>query len=143
MAAQYLDVIRQRVASVCAGDPFRFTQALEPFSFDRQPTGEIDEVFRLEDEGGQVIGGMSYTECCQDVLRIWVARKSSADPDQTYQALVTDARSLTAAIVRDGATLGGDYDVPDAGRGAKVFHDPADEFAVLRLSIVVDYETLL
>jgi hypothetical protein len=143
MAAQFLDSIRARVASVCAGEPFRFTQALEPFSFDRQPTGDIDEVFRVEAEGGKVIGGMGYSETRQDVLRIWVARKYSADPDGTYQTLVTDASSLTAAIVRDGATGGGDYDVPDQGRGSKFLHDDADEFAVLRLSIVVDYETLL
>lgn len=143
MAAQYLDAIRSRVESVCAGEPFRFTQALEPFSFERQPTGDIDQVYRVECEGGKVVGGMSYTETRQDVVRIWVARKYSADPDATYQLLVTDASSLTAAIVRDGATGGGDFDVPDAGRGAKFLHDKDDEFAVLRLSMLVDYETLL
>jgi len=143
MATQFLDVIRARVNSLCASAPFDFTLAATPFDFKNQPTGQIDQVFRIEIEPGKVIGGFNYSETRQDALRIWVARKYAADPEGTYQQLVTDATSLTAAVVRDGATGGGDYDVPDQGRGCSFLHDKGAEYALLRLSLVVDYETSL
>ena len=72
------DEIRQRIASVCAGAPFEFTQAQEPFGFERQPAGAIDGVFRIESENASVLGGFNYSEERTDTMRIWVARKQAA-----------------------------------------------------------------
>jgi hypothetical protein len=134
------DVIRLRLASVCASSPFAFTQAQEPFSFDRQPTGGIDQVFRIESEGQGVIGGFNFSEERTDLMRIWVARQQAGNPEQTYQRLQVDARSLRAAMVRDGLENGGDYGVPDSGEGVAITNERGKEYAVLRLTVPVNYE---
>ena len=135
-----IDEIRGRVASVCSGSPFELRQAQEPFSFERQPTTAIEGVFRIESESIGVIGGFNYTEERTDVLRIYVARKQGADPEATYERLLTDARSLRAAVIRDGLLDGGDYGVPDTGEGVRITRSPGAEFAVLQVSIPVTYE---
>jgi hypothetical protein len=134
------DDIRLRIASVCASSPFELVQALEPFSFDRQPTGVIDGVFRLESESLRVLGGFNYSEERTDAMRLWVARKQQADPEGTYQRLQADARSLRAAVVRDGLQDGGDYGVPDAGDSVRITREAGKEYAVLQLTIPVVYE---
>jgi hypothetical protein len=143
MPANTLGAIVARVNSLLAAAPFGLVQAQSPFDFNVEPTGRIDQAYRVEAEGGTVIGGMSYSETRQDVLRIWVARKQAAAPQTTYQSLVTDATSITAAVVRDGATLGGDYDVLDEGRGCSFLQEPGREFSVLRLTLSIDYEAQL
>lgn len=140
MSAQTIDVIRQRVASVCAGSPFGLRQAVTPFGFDLQPTGQIDEVFRLESEVIDVIGGFNFTEDRTDAIRIWVARKQQADPEGTYTRLLADASSLRAAVIRYGEQGGGDYGVPDGGGGQIIQREAGKEYAVLRLTIPVNYE---
>lgn len=135
----FLDTIRDRVTSVCAGDPFRLVETATPFNFDLQPTGTIDGAFRITTELGVPIGGFNYSEQRTDSMIIWVARKQTADPKVAYRQLVTDASSLRAAVIRDG--LAGDYDVPDAGSAATVQPPGGREYAVLRLSVPVAYET--
>lgn len=138
--AQTVDVIRDRIASVCASAPFAFHQAATPFDFELQPTGLIDGVFRLTTEAGSVIGGFNYSEERTDMVDIWVARKQNADPQAAYRQLLIDASSLRAAVIRDGVSNGGDYHVPADGAGVSVQHDPGREYAVLKLTIPVDYE---
>jgi hypothetical protein len=138
MATQ-IDVVRDRIASVCASAPFDFLEAETPFDFSLQPTTQIDQVFRLTSESDFVVGGFAYTEERQDTVEIWVARKQAGAPRTAYTALLTDVSSLRAAIIRDGATGGGDYTVPD-GAGFSVQHDDGQEYAVLRLTVPVNYE---
>lgn len=133
------DQIRARVESVCAGAPFALTRAQTPFSFDLQPSGAIDDVFRLEQGGSEVIGGFNYSEDRTDELQLWVAKKYQGDPEGTYQRLLTDASSVRAAVIRDGLSSG-DYIVPDTPAGFSVQRDPGKEYAVLRLTIGVNYE---
>lgn len=135
-----IDVIRGRVASVCAGAPFELLEAASPFDFDRDPTGRIDAAFRLTTQQGSVIGGFNYSEEHTDLIDIWVARKQAADPEAAYARLLADASSLRAAVIRDGLTAGGDYGVPDDGAGFSVNHDAGREFAVLRLTLPVNFE---
>lgn len=141
MATQ-CDVVRDRIASVCAGAPFEFVEAETPFDFKLQPTTQIDQVFRLTCVSDHVIGGFNYTEERTDHVEIWVARKQSAAPQATYDALLTDASSLRAAVIRDGATGGGDYLVPD-GAAFSLQHDAGKEYAVLRLTMPINYEAVL
>ena len=135
------DEIRNRIASVCASQPFSFVRAQTPFSFDLQPTGVIDEVFRTEQAASLVIGGFNYTEERTDLVTIWVARKHAGDPDQTYQRLLTDASSLRAAVIRDGCQVSGEYSVPNDGSAVSLQREPGREFAVLRITVPVEYET--
>lgn len=136
-----LTEIRDRVSSVCASAPFGFTRAATPFSFELQPSGGINEVFRIESEAGSVIGGFNYIDDRTDLLQIWVARKYDADPERMYQRLVTDATSLRAAVIRDGCQVSGDYSIPDGGLGVSIQREAGKEFAVVRVTVPVNYET--
>jgi hypothetical protein len=143
MADTSLDAIRTRVQTLLEAEPFGYVPSPVPFDFDRVTTGLIDQSYRIEAEHRQVTGGMSYTETRQDLLLIGLARKIAPDPDVAYRDLLTTVDAVIAAIVRDGAEDGGDYDVLDAGRGCSLGHDKGQEFAVARLSIPVDYEVQL
>lgn len=144
MAAFTSDQIVDRVRSVCASYPFEFTEAHEWTDFSRQPTTNIDKVFRIPPPSSQsVIGGFDFVEDRTDTMQIWVARKRNGDPDSLRRILLRDVHSLTAAIVRDGAVSSGDYVVPDEGRGHSIQADPGLEYAVLRLTIPVNFEAQL
>ena len=137
------DEIRNRITSVCSSAPFHFAQSATPFSFDLQPASAIDAVFRIESESSSVIGGFNYSEERTDTMRIWVARRQASDPEGTYQRLQADARSLRAAIVRDGCEGGGDYGVPNTGGSTQISHDRGTEFGVLRLTVPACYDAEL
>lgn len=136
-----IDTIRTRIASICAKSPFSFTQAKTPFSFELQPTGEIDKVFRLEVQAPHVIGGFNFTEERTNQITIWLARKHAGDPEAVYRQLLDDMEALRAAVIRDGAVTSGEYMVPDEGAGMSIQRESGKEFAVLRLTIPVNYET--
>lgn len=137
--ATTIDVIRDRIASVCASAPFQFNEATTPFDFALQASGLIDGSYRLTCELGSVIGGFNYSEERTDLVDIWVARKQTADPKTAYRLLTTDVNSLRAAVIRDG--LNGDYFVPDDGAAFSVSHEDGQEFAVLKLTIPVNFES--
>lgn len=142
MAANTLPAVVDRVRSVLGGAPFRFIQAQAPYDFGNQPSGQIDQVFTVDGEHGSAIGGFSYTEERIDRVRIGVARVLAADPQSTYNQLHVDATSIVAAVTRDGAQAGGDYDVMD-GRAMRIEHLGSEAFAVLRLDLSVNYEAQL
>lgn len=135
-----IDEIRGRVSSVCASQPFGFAQAKTPFSFDLQPSGEIDEVFRIETEGLQVIGGFNYLEDRTDAVHIWIARKYEADPEATYQRLLRDMNSIRAAVIHDACEFSGEYSIPDEGAGMTLQRESGKAFAVCRLTMPANYE---
>lgn len=140
--AQRREEILGRITSLCAGAPFFLGLAQSPFDFDLQPTGRIDQVYRVTVDAGDVIGGMSYSEDQTDTVTIWVARKHLADPQAAYLTLVTDVTSLRSAIVRDGSTGGGDFHVPDGG-SVSLAHETGQEFAVARMALPINYEVQL
>jgi hypothetical protein len=132
-----------RVTSLCCAAPFALTRATVPFDFKQQPTGGIDRCVRIEDEHRSVIGGFNFSEDRTALFHIWIARKYLADPHATYAALQTDVTSLTSAIVRDGAVGGGDYAVLDDGMGVSFQHDTGQEYALARLSLPINFESVL
>ncbi len=133
--------IRNRLTSLCTSAPFSLTPAITPFDFTKQPSGQIEGVFRITLEGDpKPIGGFNFTEERTDRVDIWIARKQGADAQATYATCLTDAADLRAAIVRDGAQASGEYAVPDAGAGLRIEHEPNAMYAVLRLSLAVNYE---
>lgn len=132
-----------RVTSVCASAPFQFTRAQSPFNFALQPVGQIDGVFRLTSEQEAVIGGFNYSEERTDTLEIWLARLHNGQPQAMYERLLTDITSLTAAIVRDGAQVSGEYAVLDGGAARIEADDATTAYAVGRLALPVNYESVL
>jgi hypothetical protein len=127
-----------RVTSICAGSPFLFTLAVSPFGFTQQPTGQIDGVFRVVVEQGEVVGGFSYTEERTDRVTVWVARKQQADAQAAYDRLLADVSSIRSAVIHSGVLVG-DFAVPDGG-STRVEHEAGREFAVAELTIPVNYE---
>ncbi len=133
--------IRDRVGSICAGEAFGFTLAQTPFDFDNQPTGTIDSCFRVTSESDTVIGGFNYSEERTDKLDIWIARKQASDPNAMYRQFLIDAAAVRDAVIRDG--LEGDYFVPADSGGFSVQHAGDKEYAVLKLSVGVNYEATI
>lgn len=129
-----------RISSLCESESYVKSQT--PFDFDQQPTTLIDGAFRVTVEGGTVLGGSNFSEERNDLVTIWVARKHSADPQAAYETLLTDATSLTSAVVRYGAQTWGEFAVPD-GTTVVIEHENGREFAVARLAIPVNYEVQL
>ena len=144
MAAMTADVIVDRVRSICVGSPFAFTEAQSWASWDQQPAQNDDKVFRIVPPASQFVqGGFAFLDDRRDSMQIWVARRTAADYDAVRRALLKDMHSLTSAIVRDGAVSSGDYDIPDGGRGHAILEDPGREFATLRLTLPINYESQL
>jgi hypothetical protein len=145
VSALTADQIVDRVRSICASEPFGFTEAVVWESFDLQPATNLDRVFRIQPPSSQrVTGGFDFYEGRTDSLQIWVARRPHGDPAAQRRALLRDMHSLTAAVTRDGLVNSGDYSVPDEGRGHAI--QPAGkgkDFAVLRLTLPIEYDSQL
>ncbi len=137
-----LDAIVDRVSSVAAG--MGYTEAVTPFSFDQQPVGTIDQCIRILG-GGQTPpkGGFRMSEVRIDRVTIWVARKYAGEPRTVTRVLTRDMHSLTAAIMTDGLITSGEYAIPDEGRVHEIRAEPGAEYAVLQMTVPVDYESQL
>ena len=136
-----IDDILSRVTSVCTAAPFRFTPAQQAQTFDLEPNDVIDGCVRVTGHSQRTRGGFNYTEERTDSVVIWVARAPGNDPPALTRQFGTDVSSLRAAIVRDGS-LGG-YFVEDGGAGWSVEYPPHAAYAVLRLTLPVNYEASL
>lgn len=142
MAALTLDAVADRVTSLLAARPFNYRRSIEPFTFEKQPTGAIDEVFRVRPIAGTSVGGMSFRDDRRDTLEIALAKQQSADGYAAQQWLTRAASSIVAAVTRDGAITSGDYDVPD-GRTSRIDRADGATYAVLQMSLPVAYEAQL
>jgi hypothetical protein len=140
--ATTLDVITDRIRSLLVSS-LGYVESQTPFSFDQQPTGNIDGATRIVDRNQRVIGGMRFSEERVDQLEIWVARKLNGEPTTAKRTLTRDMHSITAAVVRDGHQVSGEYCVPDEGRAHETRAEPGAEYALLRLVLPVNYETEL
>jgi hypothetical protein len=144
VAALTADQIVDRVRSVCAGFPFEFGEGVVWDDFDKQPSTNIDKVFRIPPPSSQsVLGGFAFAEERTDTLQIWVARKHRGDHDAVRRVMLRDVHSLTAAVVRDALEDSGDYVVPDEGRGHTIQAESRLEYVTLRLTLPVSYEAQL
>jgi hypothetical protein len=145
MAALTSDEIVDRVRSVCAGAPFYFTEATSWETFDLQPTTNIEACFRIPPPtSSSVRGQIGFYEDRTDLMQVWVSRKIGGDYQAVRRTLLRDLHSLTAAIVRDGAADGGDYHIPDGGRGHAISPATATaEYVALRLTLPINYDAQL
>ena len=99
-----------------------------------------DEVFRGEARGGQVVSGTGYTEERTDALAVEVRRLVNADYPATRRALLRDANSLVAVIVRDGHVTSGAYTIPDEGRSQTILGARGSAALTLRLTVPANYD---
>lgn len=141
MAALTVDVIVDRLRSICAGPVFEFGEAVSWSSFDLQPTTNLDGVFRIPPPSSQSSEDwFDYAESRTDSVEIWVARKRNNDYNTVRRQLMQDVHSLTAAVIRDGLEANGDYGVMDSGRGHSIQDQPKADYVTLRLTLPVNYD---
>lgn len=143
--ATTLDVIVDRVRSLCVSAPFEYQESARLDRFEWDPAQGFGDVsyFRVETVSQPPRGGTSFTEERTDLLTVTVGRAIHADYDAARRALLRSSHSLTAAIVRDGAQASGSYTVPDAGMSSRIEADPTRAYLVLRLTLPVNYEAQL
>lgn len=141
--ATTLDVLVDRVRSLCVGLGFQESARLDRFSWDpAQVFGEVS-AFRVDAVGQPARGGTSYSEERTDLVTVTVGRAINADYDTARRGLHRAAESLTVAIVRDGAVTSGSYTVPDTGRAVRVEADTVSALLTLRVTLPINYEAQL
>jgi hypothetical protein len=145
MSATTLDVIIDRVRSICVELPFEYfeTDRLDDETFEAHPQGAIDGAFKVEGRSQQARGNFNYMEERTDLLTVQVARAINSDHDGVRREMTRAAHSLTAAIVRDGAEISGLYGVVDKGVIRDVTADKTHTFLMLRVTLPVNYEAQL
>ena len=136
-----IQTIRTRVSDLLIANGW--TESETPFSFDLQPSGNVDTVFRIESETVESIGGTNFTEERTELLSIWVARLYDAAPEAMYRTLLGDAADIRSLVVRDGHETSGEYVVPDEGGGMRIEREEGRSYATLRVNVPVNYETTL
>lgn len=143
--ATTLDVIIDRVRSLCVADPFAYTEAsrLDRFDWDAAQTFGQLSVFRVESSSQPARGGTGFSEERTDLVTVTVGRAVNADYDDARRMLIRAGHSLTAAIVRDGAETSGSYSVPDQGYTSRVEADPTAAYLTLRVTLPVNYDAQL
>jgi hypothetical protein len=144
MASITIDQIVDRVRSICVKPPFAFVEAVGWDSFDLVPSQTGDGVFRIPPPSSQRnVGFYSYIEDRTDSLQLWLLRRINNDYTTVRRTLLRDMHSLTSAVIRDALQQSGDYVVPDDGRGHSIGAPQGKDYAVLRLTLPVQYETQL
>ena len=142
MSATTIDVLVDRVRSLCVEAPFEYIQAERFDTFELQPAGAFDGTFRLEAASYQERGWFNYLTERTDLVTLTVQKAINNDFDQVQRYLEQAAHSLTSAVVRDGASSGL-YAVADKGQSRKLSVDQTDQYVVLKLTLPLNYEAQL
>lgn len=143
--ATTLDVIVDRVRSICATYPFAYQESarLDRFEWDAAQTFGDVSLFRVETVSQPARGGSAFSEERIDLVTVTVGRAINADYGGARRELLRASHSLTAAVARDGAETSGLYTVPDGGFRSSVDADPSAAYLSLRLTLPVCYESQL
>lgn len=134
------DDLVTRVRGVIADLDYRETTG---FDFTKAPAGALDKSFWLSYEAEAPIGGMNFTEDARGALTVRVARSTDADYQAARRTLLADARTILRAVVRDGATTTGEYNVEDTRRVLNIEAPRGAGYLVLTLAMPVSYEATL
>lgn len=138
-----LDVLVDRVRSLCVGFGWQESSRLDRFDWDpAQLIGDV-LVYRIDTTSQPPRGGTSYSEERTDLLAVTLGRAIDADYDAARRSLLRASHSITAAIVRDGHEDSGIYAVADAGQTGRVEPDPTAAYLTLRLTVPLNYEAQL
>ncbi len=141
MAGTDITSIVGRVTSILTAPTFGFTRSVVPDTFDHQPTTNIDGVFTIVAKSQRTNGLMGLHDTRVDRITVRLARKLVSDQYETRKGMRNTANSIHAAVVRDGALLGGDYAVLDDWTWQDKAPVTGAEFGELEVQIPVDYET--
>lgn len=143
--ATTLDVLVDRVRSICGTYPFEYQESARLDRFEWDPAQSFGDVslFRVETVSQPPRGGSAFSEERIDLMTVTVGRAINADYARARRELLRASHSLTAAIARDGAEISGLYTVPDAGFRSTVDIDPTAAYLSLRLTLPVCYEAQL
>ena len=134
------DTVVGRISTIIASAPYSMLRADEPFSFDLQPSQNLDQVFCLLAESDEVTAYLGYAQAQIDRLTIRLARKINSDPHGTVSQLYLDVHSLASTIIRDGTA--GDYNA--VVRSWTIPHpQDRDNFAVAEIEVLADYDRAL
>ena len=140
-----LDVITDRVRSLCVAYPFECQESarLDRFDWDAaQVFGDVS-LYRVETVSQPARGGTAFSEERTDLVTVTVGRAINGDYDAARRALQRMSHSLTAAVARDGAQDSGLYTVPDLGFSSRIEADPTAAYLTLRLTLPVNYDSAL
>lgn len=126
-----------RVRAVVSGLDFTESVTLD---FERQPSGNADAVFTVKLGEVAAIGGMSFSEEWRGNVLISIQRQVNDDYDAARRLLWEDARSIIAAVTRDGAVTSGEYAVEDAGRSVEIDQPKGANYLLARIRVPVNGE---
>jgi len=140
--AQTGEIIRNRITSLLCTSPFTFS-APDVETLADVPVDRMDRAVLVTLQPGATEGLSDYIELRFDRMLITVARLHQGSPRDCYEALIKDVASISAAVVRDGSTGGGDYGVGDDGRGVTIGHDPGASYSTAAIVLPLDYEAQL
>lgn len=140
--SQVVSTIRNRVSSLLCTTPFAY-HAPDVETLADVPLDRMDQAVLVRIDPGATAGLSDYIEIRLDLMVITVARLHGGSPRDCYEALIKDIASISAAVVRDGSTGGGDYGVGDDGRGVTIGHDPGAAYSTAEITLPLDYEAQL
>lgn len=134
-------LVLDRMSTLCASAPFSLARAREPFSFDLQPDGRLDDVFRVEGELDETAGYLGGDREELWTVRVWVAQKVKHDASAAYREACVLVDSLTAAVA--AAETAGDFHVGE--EQAAEIQLPADdlEYLVAQVTLPLSLERTL
>lgn len=141
MATTRADLLA-RHSDLLTAAPFSRTETDLPFSFEQVPNGVLDGAFRVEAAQQETRAYLGMAEEVTDLFTFYLARQLGKSPTAVYRELVGEMQRLRAAVIRDGATGGGDYAVVDGG-SASIERVPKSDFMVGRLALPINYEVTL
>jgi len=137
------DVVLDRLNSICAGSPYSYTRAIEPFSFDLQPAQNSDGLYRIEFSLDETQGYLGYQQCELWAFNIWLAQAHQRAPFTAQRELVTAISSLQSTLARAGVAQDWNLRDDDLDGEVRLADDPESVYVVGRLSGLIDFDRAL
>lgn len=141
MSATTLDVIVDRVRSICVDLPFEYfeSERVDMRDMEGLPEGAIDGAFLVEGKSQLAHSWFDYRAELTDLVTVTVTKQIQSDFIGVRRLLYQAASSLTTLIERDGVSSGL-YGVVDRGYSRVIVADPTHTYLQLRLTLPCNYE---
>lgn len=108
-----------------------------------QPNDIVDDSFTASWAADAPLGGFGFTEEARGVALIGIAKLVNDDLSAAKGAALTTARTVIAAVVRDGAQTSGEYAVDDSGRSITIETPVRSNFLIARVRVPINFEAAL
>lgn len=130
-----LTEIIDRFQAVMEAAPFSLTESTEPFSFDRQPNGLINNVYRIEDRGLRSSRSATNNVAVRiDSLRVWVARKMAFNGQAAVESVQANLITMERHLKQDARVNG--FFVEITGRDVR----RSGDMVIAAIDLSVDYD---